>query len=213
VVQGFRPDNPVAKIPKPKVPHKVIPTFNEKQINDMLSACHTSEYMTVRNTAILLLMLDTGIRRAEVIAMQIADIDWQNNTILIHGKGRKERRVPLSTETSLVLKKYLLYHNKEHPEMWLSEEGKPLKLGGLRMIFARLKDRANIKGVRCSPHTMRHTAAVMLLLNGMDMKSVQDIFGHADIKSTEIYAHTVQMQVALSQHQKASPVAHLKRRK
>jgi len=211
IEQGFRPDNPLKKVPQPRVPHKVLAVFSPDQLNDLLAVCGTTEYLKARNTAILLVMLDTAIRRAEVVAMKLDDIDWPNSTIKIHGKGRKERYVKFSTETGLALKKYLLYHHRQCPETWLTEEGQPLKERGLGMFFRRLKDRAGIRGVRCSPHTVRHTSACMFLNKG-SVESLQVLLGHSSIKSTEIYIETVRSKKALSEHVIASPVANLKRK-
>jgi len=213
IEQGFRPDNPLKKVPQPRIPHKVLAIFSPDQLNDLLAVCGTTKYLKARNNALLLVMLDTGIRRAEVVAMQLGDIDWPNSTIKIHGKGRKERYVRFDVKTALALKKYLLYHHGQCNSVWLTEEGTPIKANGVYEFLHRLKDRAGITDVRCSPHTLRHTFGCMFLMNGGDAKSLQDLFGHASGKSTEVYVETVRMQKALSEHVTASPVANLKRRK
>lgn len=211
VVQEFVASNPMKLVPQPKVEHKVLPTFTETQINNMLAVCGFTEFLRARNYALLLVMLDTFVRCGELVAMQLDDIDWPNSTIKIHGKGRKERLVPFSVVTGLALKKYLLYHQREYPSVWLTEEGTPLSNRGVYQLYRRLKVRAGIADRRCSPHTMRHTGSCMYLMNEGDAKSLQDLLGHADMSSTEIYVNTVRMQKALSTHVQASPVANLKR--
>ncbi len=208
----LRSDNPMAKVQEPKLPHKIITPLSIAQINTMLKNCGSTEYLKARNYALLLVMLDTGIRRSEVVAMKLQDIDWRNSTIKVHGKGRREGLVPFDITTSLALKRYLLYHPQKCDSVWLTEELTPLSSRGIQVFFRRLKDKAGIEGVRCSAHTMRHTCACMLLENGASMKTVQDLLRHADMASTEIYAETRQIQKAISEHQKASPVANLKRR-
>lgn len=205
-------DNPMDKVPKPRIPHKVIPVFTPDDLNRLLDHCGTTEYLKARNYAILLLMLDTAIRLSEVTAMDLNDIDWTNSTIKIHGKGRKERYVQFSTDTALALKKYLLYHPRELDCVWLSEEGKALKPNAIKLLFQRLKERAGITDVRCSPHTMRHSSACMFLDNGGSIQDLQQLLGHSSLKSTEIYIETVRQKHALSAHTTASPVAHLRRK-
>jgi len=212
IEQGFRPDNPLKKVPQPRVPHKVLAVFSPGQLNDLLAACGTTEYLKARNTALLLVMLDTAIRLSELVAMQLGDLDWPNSTIKIHGKGRKERYVRFDVKTALALKKYLLYHHRQCNSMWLTEEGVPIKAKGVYLFIHRLKDRAGVKDVRCSPHTMRHTSACWFLDNKGTIEALQQLLGHANLKSTEIYIETVRSKQALSEHVKASPVAHLKRK-
>lgn len=217
VHQEFRLDNPVSKVPEPKIPHKIIPILREDQLNNMLDVCGFTEYLKARNYAILLVMLDTGIRRSEVVAMRLQDIDWKNRTIKIHGKGRKERLVKVSIDTMLAMRKYQLYRElkkkDEYTEVWLTEEGAPMHSRGIQAFFRRLKDRAGITDVRCSAHTMRHTFACSLIRNGASVKTTQDLLGHADISTTEIYAVQVLSEKSLFEHEIASPVSHLKRRK
>jgi integrase/recombinase XerD len=211
--QEFRYDNPMLKVPAPKIPHTVIVTLKEEQINDLLKYCGSTSYLKIRNTALILLMLDTAIRRAEVIAMNLNDVDWQNFTVKIHGKGRKERYVHFSPDTAMALKKYLLYHPRQHDNFWLTEERKPFTENALSKVFMRVSNKAGIKDVRCSPHTLRHTSACMYLENEGSIPNLQQLMGHSSLKSTEIYIETVRSKQALKEHTTASPVAHLKKRK
>jgi site-specific recombinase XerD len=175
----------------------------------MFDTCGYSEYLKARNYALLLVMLDTGVRRSEVVAMKLQDVNWKNRTIKIHGKGKKERIVPFGVRTSLALKKYLLYHPRICDNVWLTEELTPLHSRGLQSFFRRLKYRAGISDRRCSAHDMRHTFACMILNNGASMKTTQDLLGHADQTSTEIYTEPAQLLKMMREYEQASPVERL----
>ena len=203
--------NPMTKIPVPKATIKVTNTFSQEQIARLIAVYQGYNGSGCRNLTILLLLLDSGIRVSELVGIDLSDIGLAEGTIKIRrAKGNKERLVPIGSLVQRTLWKYI-NHYRPRPltdkvtRLFLSEEGFPLTRSGIQQMLRRSGKRAGITGVRCSPHTFRHTFAKNYFLNGGDIFSLQKILGHSSLASVRLYLNLFSGDVK-KQHQRFSPV-------
>lgn len=208
--EGYIPENFMARLKCPRVPHKIIPTFSAEQIQRLLGALDPGTLTGFRNYAIILLFLDTGIRLSELVNLRLEDIDFGQSCLLVTGKGNKERVVPFGSQVRRALRRYLstVRPEPEYPQVsqfFLSRQGFPLKPNMVRSMISRAGRRANVSGVRCSPHTFRHTFAKQYLLNGGDVFSLQRILGHTSLEVVKLYVNLTSLDLS-GQHRKFSPV-------
>lgn len=148
-----------------------------------------------RTKAMLELIYGCGLRISEAVNLTIDDIDLYNDTILIHGKGSKERIVPLGEYAKEYLIKYLNVRselvkkkNGEFAELFLNNHGKPITRNGFNFLLNNLLKEKGINK-RVTPHTLRHSFATHMLDNGADLKTIQELLGHSDLVTTRIYTH------------------------
>lgn len=208
--------NPAARLEFPKVEKKIKPSFSDEQVQAMLDSFDLSTEEGFRDYLILLLLIDTGLRRSEVVNLRVEDV--QTDYIRIFGKGRKERRVGISPELSTLLWKYI--HKYRHPckpdepILFLAtgngNAGKPFGRGGMGALMNRLKETTGIDDVRLSAHTFRHTFAKMYLEEGGDLFSLSREMGHADIKTTQGYLEDFKSDNARKHHNEFSPLKRFK---
>lgn len=144
----------------------------------------------IRDTAIIDLLISTGVRIGELSLIKLEDINLYNKTILIHGKGRKQRFIYLSsTETLHNIQKWLDLRSNSIctvDNLFINRYGNSLSIHSIEDIFSKYRNLANINPI-ATPHYLRHTFATNLLSNGADIRSVQEILGHSNISTTEIY--------------------------
>jgi len=206
--------NPMAIISMPKSPTKIISTFTDEQLAKLTDACLRSNGNGHRNLAILLLFLDSGLRVSELVGIELDDVSLPEGHIIIRqGKGKKERIVPVGSIVQKSLWKYInLYRPKPLTDsitrLFLSDNGLPLTRSGIQQMMRRLASRAGVTGVRCSPHTFRHTFAKRYLINGGDIFSLQRILGHSSLASVRLYLNLFACDIK-KQHQRFSPVDRL----
>lgn len=203
------PHNPI-NFSRPKLPKKIVQPFTPDHLRQLLSLCQGNQFLALRNKAMLLIFLDTGIRLAEMAAMELDDLDLKRGIIKIHGKGAKERIVAIQKRTLRALLQYLLTRKDKLKNVWLSEERQPLTFWGIEGMIRRLGKRAGLQNVRCSPHTFRHTAATMSLENGAGEFAVQSMLGHETLYMTRRYTQMINSERAAEAHKRFSPVEHLK---
>lgn len=195
---NFLNTNPFQKLKfKYKHEHKLPKILTIEEVERLLN-CITSSfsllssnfkiYEGTRDLAIIDLLISTGIRIGEICLIKLADIDIKNKTLLIHGKGKKERLLFLSCEDTIKnLKKWLdIRSNHQNNHLFLNRYGNPLTIHSIEDIFYKYRDLAKINPL-ATPHYLRHTFATNLLINGADIRSVQEILGHSNISTTEIY--------------------------
>lgn len=188
----------------PKIDIKVIQPFTKTQIKQLQVAVTQNHYpiMIARDKAILAVLLDTGIRASELCGLTLENvhISAQDGYLKVMGKGRKEREVPLGKMSRQLLHGYIKYYRQQStdPTVFLSHKHEPLTDNALRQVFKRWGHRANIKDVRCSPHTCRHTFAINFLLpakhqpDGGNVYVLSRLLGHASVAVTEIYLRAVE---------------------
>ncbi|BCM89021.1 tyrosine recombinase XerD [Abditibacteriota bacterium] len=199
----------------PKSKSELIEPFSDEQLKALLTAADRSKH-NKRDRAILLFMLDTGVRASELCGLTWGDVQLYPNygQARVLGKGKKERKVNFSRVAARALWKY----SQESPRtaqapVFLSDRGinggGALTRSGLLQLFDRLGTEADLTGVRCSPHTMRHTFAIKFLRRGGQAFSLQIMLGHTDLKMTQKYCKIAEADID-AQHAEFSPADGLK---
>ena len=174
-----------------------LPTvLKENEMNEILNI-NLDNAFKYRDKAMLELMYGAGLRVSELVNLTLYSIDFQNDIIIIEGKGSKERLVPLNPYAKDALKAYLEIRpslikkqNGVPEKLFLNNHGKGITRQGFNLILKNILEEKNIK-THATPHTLRHTFATDLLNNGADLKSIQTLLGHSDIATTSIYTHIV----------------------
>jgi len=185
--------NPAANLQIPKFEKKLPKHFTEKEMEDLLSIPDLTSKFGIRNKAILELIYSSGLRISEVAICRLQDLDIAEKIIKLMGKGSKQRIVPVGKKAISALKKYLKIRPKfeskfSDDSLFLSKSGRPLTPNELREILDRyLVLVAKTKGY--SPHSIRHSFATHLLEHGADLRAVQEMLGHSNLSTTEIYTH------------------------
>ena len=196
----------------------IIQTFSRQDIENLLEVCDVdydsgATLLGSRNRAIVLVLLDTGVRASELIQVSLPDVDADRGWIKVAGKGAKERVVRIGSTAQKAVWKYLMHRQESAREhLWLTEEGKPLQVRGLQSFLDRMRTRAGITNARCSPHTFRHTFAVSYLRNGGNVFELQYLLGHSTLEMVKRYVSTLGMMDALASHSKYGPVDNLELR-
>lgn len=185
--------NPMEYIELPKIRKSLPKTLSIEEIDKLLDINLTDAF-SYRNKAMLELMYSSGLRVSELVNVNIHDVDTSNCIIRIMGKGSKERIVPLGDYAiryiELYLKEYRekLIKKEMNHYLFLNNHGKKMTRQGFFKILKQIAKEKNIK-TEFSPHTLRHSFATHLLNGGADLRSIQEMLGHSDISTTQIYTH------------------------
>ena len=190
--------NPALKVSWMREPKTIIKTFSNDEVKRMLEAFPETDFMNMRNKAIVAMLFDTGIRNYELCTLP--DKNIKDNYILIYGKGKKERQVGKSPYLAKILLKYermkkyyFEFKNINVDNYFLSRTGRPLTNEAVENIIKKAGMIANVSDdIRCSPHTCRHFFAQAQLKNGMDVYSLSRLLGHENIKITQRYLEGLQ---------------------
>jgi site-specific recombinase XerD len=180
----------------PKVEEKIIEVFTVEQIKRLFFATGSerSSSLVYRDRAILAVLLDTGVRASELCTLTLDEchLSPRDSYLLVHGKGRRMREVGLGKEALQHLSRYVTRFRRTNAcNLFVTQSGAPLTPHGLEAIIKRLGTRAGVTGVRCSPHTFRHTFAVHYLTQGGDVYVLSRILGHSNVTTTENYLKAV----------------------
>lgn len=172
--------NPMQRVERPKRERRLIRPFSPEQLRALLGAINSRTSLGVRGFALCVLLADTGLRVSEALSLSCQDLDFGEGQARVLGKGRRERVVPLGQTVKRALLDWLKVRG-EIPGMdrvFCNRFGRPLNKRTVCDAFHRYGRKAGIEGVRCSPHTLRHTFAVSYLRNGGDVLTLQKILGH-----------------------------------
>lgn len=183
--------NPMAHFPKIKAaPRKLPGTLTREEVSALIDNPQTDTVLGVRDRALLTLLYGTGIRASECSGLTERDINWEERTIRVIGKGGHERTIPLNEEVLHVLRQYRLARgaNKPNEPFFRSREAKALSRNA---IYERVRSHARRAKIqrRVSPHRLRHTFATHLVQEGVNLVTLRDLLGHRQITSTQIYVH------------------------
>ena len=208
--EEFAARNPFDRVKVPKAPRLVKPALSPEEVDRVLAAVRAQTRNRLRDEAVVLFMLDTGARAAEVCALAEQGIDWERRIAKLHGKGAKERYVPFSAPTAKAMRRYAAKERRGGSRRFFeSEEGHPLTPSGLLQLCRRLGRRA---GVALNPHKFRHSFAISFLRNGASAFAVQKVLGHSSLDVTLRYASMLTEDI-VNEHNDHSPVAGLLGRK
>lgn len=188
-------ENPFALVSIPKAQKKLPEFFYEEEMMQLFNACEASTPLGQRNKALLELLYATGIRVSECSQIRLKDLDMYLSTVLVRGKGSKERYVPFGSFAQDALDTYINHGRKKllangnvQENLFLNARGGPLTARGIRTILDRIIEKSSLTG-KIHPHMLRHTFATHLMANGADMRTVQELLGHAFLSSTQVYTH------------------------
>ena len=204
--EGMVDVNPFESIETPKA-DKVLPkVLYKNEIDNLFNSIDTSNAIGKRDMLIMELLYGSGLRVSELCSLEESDIDYANEMIKVFGKGHKERYVPINHHIIDALRSYvevarpeLILKNelKNNPFLLVNHRGGPLTTRGVRVILNNIIDRAS-EHTHIHPHMLRHTFATHLLDGGADLRSVQEMLGHANLSSTQIYTHVSKEQLKQS---------------
>jgi site-specific recombinase XerD len=183
---GYIQGNPARRLPLPKTEQLVPVTLSREEAQQLVSAADRPW-----TRCLVVLLLTTGMRRSEAVDITLDDIDLDNGELLVHGKGSKERTVPLTQEAIAAIRDYRKRRKKTNCQrLFVSQTGEPIQGRIVNRILNRVVEKAGLKGRGITPHTLRHTFATHLIRNGTDIRTVQELLGHSDIQTTARYLHS-----------------------
>ncbi len=192
--RGYIKVDPTSNLSSPKLQRK-LPDFLELfEIESLLSAPDTNTAIGLRDKAIMELLYSTGMRVGELLSLNLEDLDITNAIVKVRGKGRKERIIPVGRTAIDAIRHYLevrheLSSGKHSQALFLSERGN--RMPGSISVRRRIEKYAKEAGIKkkITPHTLRHTFATHMLNAGADLRSVQEMLGHVNLSTTQIYTH------------------------
>lgn len=179
---------------KAEIPN-IVP-LSDAEVRILLN-CFDNSYLGIRNHLIVLLMVDSGLRRGEVVSLKTKNINLTNRTMLIIGKGNKERIVPFGEETKRYIRMYSNMRDGYNDYFFQKNDGEPITNNTIKMFFQDLKNDSTIH--RLYPHLLRHTFATNYILYGGDVEELRILLGHTSITMTQKYVHLAAQQRILNQ--------------
>ena len=192
--EGLRDSDPTASLSAPRRSRKLPQVLTRGEVERLLSQPRGGDPQALRDRALLELMYASGLRASEAIGLDVEDIDIEERVLRARGKGSKERIVPVGQAALRAVRAYLergrpgLVKNRTENHLFVNFRGGQLTRQGLYKIVRRHALTAGLAD-RMSPHTLRHTFATHLLAGGCDLRSVQEMLGHADVSTTQLYTH------------------------
>jgi len=194
VLLGARPDNPASELELPRRRRALPKTLSPGEVERLIDAAAGTTPRSLRDRALVELLYGAGLRVSEAVGLERAAVDLEGRLVRTIGKGSKERVVPIGREAVEALRRYLArgrpFLDKRHrPEVFLNAQGGALTRAGAFLILRRLAGAAGLEPERVHPHLLRHSFATHLLEGGADLRSVQEMLGHADLATTELYTH------------------------
>jgi integrase/recombinase XerD len=194
VLLGARSDNPAAGLELPRRTRRLPRTLSAAEAQRLVDAAKGTAPRALRNQALVELLYGAGLRVSEAVGLEATGVDLDQRLVRCFGKGGKERVVPLGRPAAEAIRRYLArgrpYLDRRHrPELFLNAQGGGLTRAGAFVILRRLAAQAGLEPERIHPHLLRHSFATHLLEGGADLRSVQEMLGHADLSTTELYTH------------------------
>jgi tyrosine recombinase XerC len=191
VREGYLKSNPIQILSSPKA-EKHLPSFmTEEEVSRLIESAHAkdaSDERGLRDRAILETFYSTGLRISELTGLRTEDVDFISGVVKVMGKGRKERIAPIGESAIKAIREYLRNRKKQSGYLFLNRAGNHIGVRGVRLIVDKyIRITGQKQGV--SPHTLRHSFATHLLNRGADLRTVQELLGHANLSTTQIYTH------------------------
>ncbi|MDD5465768.1 MAG: tyrosine recombinase XerC [Candidatus Omnitrophica bacterium] len=206
--ESYIKTNPMLMLSSPKL-EKHLPSFmTEEEVYKLIESAHgkdKDDLLGLRDRAILEAFYSSGLRISELVGLNLDDIDFISGILKIRGKGKKERIVPMGDTALLAIRRYLDKRKKPADAVFLNNNSRRITTRGVRFVLVKYLKAAGIKpGV--SAHTFRHSFATHLLNRGADLRTVQELLGHANLSTTQIYTHLTTEKLK-SVYDKAHPHA------
>ena len=207
---GIWQENLALLIERPKASRSLPRVLSVQQVEKILSAIDDSTKVGKRDSALFELIYSCGLRISEACGLLMENLHLNEHLVLVHGKGDKERIVPFGETAKNKLEAYLfnarpsLVGNKVVPEVFVNYRGEPISRKG---VWKKFKELNILAGIDAKVHTLRHSFATHLLAGGADLRSVQELLGHSDLATTQIYTHVDDKELS-SYHQKYFPGHH-----
>jgi integrase/recombinase XerD len=194
VLLGSRSDNPAAELDLPRRPRTLPRALSASEAERLIDAAGGVTPRALRDRALVELLYGAGLRISEALGAAKSAVDLDTGTVRVIGKGSKERIVPLGRPAVEAVRRYLALgrphlDRRHRPDLFLNARGGSLTRAGAFLILHRLAERAGLDPGRIHPHLLRHSFATHLLEGGADLRSVQEMLGHADLATTERYTH------------------------
>jgi integrase/recombinase XerD len=192
--EGLLEADPTAKLKAPRRSQRLPKVLNRGEVAKLLAQPKGSDPAALRDRALLETMYACGLRASEATALELLDVDLEAGVLRARGKGSKERMVPIGRQAVTALRAYVtrgrpqLVGLGDEPRLFVNQRGSGLTRQGLYKIVQRHARSAGLED-RMSPHTLRHTFATHLLAGGCDLRSLQEMLGHADVATTQVYTH------------------------
>ena len=196
--KGMWSENIALELDKPKAARNLPKVLSVEQIDALLDSIDKTTLSGKRDDALFELVYSCGLRISEVCTLKVANVHLDDRLILVHGKGDKERLVPFGERAAEKLKVYLsevrpaLAKGRNNPNLFVNYKGEPISRKG---VWKRFQDMEARSGVEAKVHTLRHSFATHLLEGGADLRSVQELLGHANLATTTIYTHVSDNQL------------------
>ncbi|MDQ2982360.1 MAG: tyrosine recombinase [Actinomycetota bacterium] len=194
VLIGAREDNPAAAVDLPRRLRRLPRTLSAAEAQRLIEAAAGTQPRALRDHALVELLYGAGLRVSEAVGLAKTDVDLDQRLVQATGKGDKERVVPLGRPAADAIRRYLArgrphLDRRHRPDLFLNAQGGALTRAGAFLILKRLAEKAGLEPERVHPHLLRHSFATHLLEGGADLRSVQEMLGHADLATTELYTH------------------------
>jgi integrase/recombinase XerD len=191
---GSATENPAAAIELPRRPRKLPRALSPAEMERLIEAAAGTTPRALRDHALVELMYGAGLRVSEAVGLEKGAVDLDERLVRVVGKGGKERLVPLGRPAAEAVRRYLALgrphlDRRFRPELFLNARGGALTRAGAFLVLRKLADKAGLDPERVHPHLLRHSFATHLLEGGADLRSVQEMLGHADLGTTERYTH------------------------
>jgi integrase/recombinase XerD len=194
VLIGTATENPAAELELPRRVRKLPRTLSPGEAERLIDAAVGTTPRALRDQALVELLYGAGLRVSEAVGLDRAGVDLEQRLVRTIGKGSKERVVPVGRQAVEALRRYLArgrphLDRRHRPELFLNAQGGALTRAGAFLILRRLAEKAGLEPERVHPHLLRHSFATHLIEGGADLRSVQEMLGHADLSTTELYTH------------------------
>jgi len=203
--EGYIKVNPITSLSTPKLDKKLPIFLDEKEAVKLVEAPRGRDPGSLRDKAVLETLYSTGIRVGELVGMNVENIDFISGVVKVCGKGKKERLAPIGDKALRSIRGYLDKRKRNSKAVFLNKSGARITDRGIRRIVGKYIHIASLRE-NVSPHTLRHSFATHLLNKGADLRSVQELLGHANLSTTQIYTHVTTERLK-SVYEKAHPRA------
>lgn len=186
--EGYIKTNPLSTISTPKIDKKLPHFLDMVSVAKLIDSADTGDVSGLRDRAVMEVLYSAGIRVSELTGLDVERVDFIGGVVKVMGKGRKERICPIGEKATASIREYLKKRHGKNKALFLNRAGGRLHARSVRRIIDKHINKISLKE-KISPHTLRHSFATHLLERGADLRSVQELLGHMNLSTTQIYTH------------------------